>query len=45
MSRMVLKHRKHLIPMLLIESRCLKAIGVEHDLVTTTGAGFLFRGV
>jgi hypothetical protein len=45
MAGMVLKHRKHLIPMFLIEPWCLKAIRVEHDLVTTTGASFVFRCV
>jgi hypothetical protein len=38
---MVLKHRKHLIPVLLIEAWCLKAIGGEDDLMATTGTGFL----
>jgi hypothetical protein len=38
---MVFKDRKHLIPVLLIEAWCLKAIRVEHDLVTPTGTGFL----
>jgi hypothetical protein len=42
---MVFKDRKHFIPMFLIEPWCLKAIRVEHHLVTSTDAGFLFGGV
>jgi len=45
MSRMVLQDGEDLIPVLLIEGRCLKAIRVEHDLVTTTGTGFVLRSV
>jgi hypothetical protein len=43
MARMVLQDGEDLIPVLLIEGRCLKAIRVEDDLMATTGAGFLFR--
>jgi hypothetical protein len=40
-SGMLLKHSKHLIPMLLIEAWCLKIVGVEDHVLTPMGSGFL----
>jgi hypothetical protein len=41
MARMVFKHRKHLVPVLLIEAWCLKIVGVEDHVLTPTGVCFL----
>src|SRR5215475_9754103 len=39
---MVFEHRKHLVAEFLIEARCLKIIGVEDHVLTSTGSRFLF---
>src|SRR5215510_15067898 len=41
MAGMVLKHRKHLVPVLLIEAWCLEVVGVEDHMLTPTGSRFL----
>src|SRR5215831_12722330 len=41
MTGMVLKHRKHLIPVLLIEAWCLKTVRGEDHMLTPTGSRFL----
>ena len=38
---MVFEHRKHLIPMFLIEPWCLEVVGVEDHVLTSTGSRFL----
>jgi hypothetical protein len=38
MARMVFKHRKHLVPVLLIETWCLEVVGVEAHVLTSTGS-------
>jgi len=41
MAGMVFEHRKHLIPVLLIEAWCLKTVRIEDHMLTPTGTGFL----
>src|SRR5215475_1209045 len=43
MSRILVKHRKHLVAQFLIEGRCLETMGVEQHLMTPTPSSFLFR--
>jgi hypothetical protein len=38
MARMVFEHRKHLVPVLLIETWCLEVVGVEAHVLTSTGS-------
>src|SRR5215831_5398230 len=38
MAGVVFEHRKHLIPMFLIEPWCLKIVGVEDHVLTPTGS-------
>ena len=38
---MVFEHRKHLIPMFLIEPWCLAVVGVEDHVLTSPGSRFL----
>ena len=41
MAGMVFEHRKHLIPVFLIEGRCLKAERAEEHMLTPTSVRFL----
>ena len=41
MARMVFEYSKHLVPVLLIEAWCLKIVGVEDHVLTSTGSRFL----
>ena len=40
---MVFEHSKHFIAQFLIEAWCLEIVGIEDDLMATTGTGFVFR--
>jgi hypothetical protein len=40
-ARMVFKDRKHLVTQFLIEAWCLKIVGVEDHMLTSTGSRFL----